>query len=155
MQLIFAYFVSKSYSYDYFGYFCNMFNNKKKVMKKLVVLTMAAAMFMLAGCSKNTPKGVVNTYYSEMQKKNYDKSAECFMKIDGETQSAKAFAGKLKESVEESEGLKSYEILSDSICNDTLAFVRTKYVFGNGEEGESNVEVVLQDGEWKINPMSK
>ncbi len=102
---------------------------------------------------------MVKTYYSALQEKNYEKSAQCFMSSDELSEDpsvqVQSFAQKTKESMEKREGLKSYEIVRDSVCSDSLAFVLVKCVFGNGEELQSDIEVVKQEGEWKINPMSK
>ena len=126
-------------------------------MKKIALFCLAAASVTLfAACSKNTPKGVVNTYYTEVQNQQYENAVQCFAHLEGgEDVSMEDFAGKLESSMKSVGGLKSYEILGDSVCNDTLAFVQAKCVFGNGEEEESSVKVVKQDNEWKIDPMSK
>lgn len=126
-------------------------------MKKVSLLLAVACLLCMVSCSKNSPKNVVKTYYSAVQNRQYEEATKCFSGLDGEddSESMQAIAGKLKEGVEKADGLKSYEILSDSLCNDSVAFVRVKYVYGNGEEGESNIEVVKQQGEWKIDPMSK
>ena len=57
--------------------------------------------------------------------------------------------------LEEAEGLKTYKILGDSICNDSTAYVFTQYSMGNGENSESRFKVVKEGEEWKIDPMSK
>ena len=128
-------------------------------MKKIAFFMMVAALFLLPGCSKNTPKGVVKTYYNALMDKDYEKSAQCFCTVSelGEDEDAQmqGFAGKLKESVEQYEGVKSYEIVRDSVCSDSVAMVYAKFVWGNGEEGQSDIRVVKQKGEWKIDPMSK
>ncbi|MBO4282156.1 MAG: DUF4878 domain-containing protein [Bacteroidales bacterium] len=118
----------------------------------------AAFVILFAACSKNTPKGVVKTYYSEVQNQQYDKAVLCFANLNGdgdEEVSMQDFAGKLESSMKSVDGLKSYEVLGDSICNDSLAYVQVKCVFGNGEEEDSKVKVVKQDNEWKIDPLSK
>lgn len=111
-------------------------------------------MLGMVSCSKNTPKGVVKTYYSALQDKKYEEATRCFAGLEGEGD-MQAVAGKLKEGVEESGGLKSFEVLKDSLCSDTMAVVTAKYVYGNGEEGTNSIDVVKQNGEWKIDPMSK
>lgn len=123
-------------------------------MKKLGLLMFCACLCCMVSCSKNSPKGVVKTYYSALQNQKYEEATQCFAGMESE-EDMQAIAGKLKEGMEKNEGLKSFEVVSDSLCNDTVAFVATKFVYGNGEEGESNVGVVKQNGEWKIDPMSK
>ena len=126
-------------------------------MKKLFLLALAAAMSSLAGCSRNTPRGVVENYMSCIQKGEYDKSVQYYAPLEGEDaeQFRNAFSKKMKDSMDESGGLKSYEVLKDSVCNDSLAIVWTRHEFGNGEVQESKLELVKRDGEWKIDPMSK
>ena len=129
-------------------------------MKKLSGLFTAAAIVCLMGCSSNTPSGVVEKYFNFLQTEQYDKAAQCFASINGENDSQKeeivsSFSGKLKESLEEAEGLKTYKILGDSICNDSTAYVFTQYSMGNGENSESRFKVVKEGEEWKIDPMSK
>ena len=123
-------------------------------MKKLGLFLSVVCLLCMVSCSKNSPKGVVKTYYSALQDKQYEEATRCFAGLEGEDD-MQAIAGKLKEGMEKNEGLKSYEVLGDSLCNDTLAFVNARYVYGNGEEGVSNIGVVKQNGEWKIDPMSK
>ncbi len=128
-------------------------------MKKIGLFMMVTALFLLVSCSKNTPKGVVKTYYNALIDKDYEKSAQCFCTVselggDEEAQ-MKGIAGKLKESVETYDGIKSYEILRDSVCSDSVVMVYANFVWGNGEKSQSDIRVVKQNGEWKIDPMSK
>lgn len=120
---------------------------------------MAAAIY-LSGCSKNTPRGVVENYYSALQSQKYDEAAQCFSSYensgnDDAQELVSAFSGKLKESLEEKEGLKSYKITGDSICNDSVAYVFSQYELGNGEAADTKIRVVKEGEDWKIDPMSK
>lgn len=129
-------------------------------MKKLFGFLMVMAVVCLVGCSKNTPKGVVEDYYNYLQNKEYDKAAQCFASDNSQDESQKEeivsqFSSKLKESLEEQNGLKSYKILSDSICNDSTAYVMTQYTLGNGETDDTKIKVVKEGEDWKIDPMSK
>ena len=126
-------------------------------MKKLILLALCAAMCALAGCSRNTPRGVVENYMSCIQKGEYDKSVQYYSTMEGKDadQFRNGFSKKMNESVEDAGGLKSYEILKDSVCNDSLAIVWVKHEFGNGDVQEDVLELVRRDGEWKIDPMSK
>ncbi|MBO4402085.1 MAG: DUF4878 domain-containing protein [Bacteroidales bacterium] len=128
-------------------------------MRKIVCLWIAAALFCLAGCSKNTPKGVVDKYYSDLQHKNYEAAVQNFVIMkDSETSQEEmlaSFADKLGKSLEEEGGLKSYKILRDSICNDSVAVVFTQFTKGNGESADADIRVVLEGETWKIDPLSK
>jgi hypothetical protein len=127
-------------------------------MKRIALFVMAAAVSLLAGCSKNTPKDVVKTYFSALQSKDYDKVADCVYLSETEGDPAaqkKDLSGWIKMCLEPLGGLKSYEITRDSVCNDSLALVFASYEYGNGDKDASQIELVMQDGKWKINLMNK
>lgn len=123
-------------------------------MKKLGLFLSVVCLLCMVSCSQNSPKGVVKTYYSALQDQEYEEATQCFAGLESEDD-MQAIAGKLKEGMEKNKGLKSFEVTGDSLCNDTLAFVTVKFIYGNGEEGAGNIGVVKQNGEWKIDPMSK
>lgn len=123
-------------------------------MKKLGLFLSVVCLLCMVSCSQNSPKGVVKTYYSALQDQEYEEATQCFAGLESEDD-MQAIAGKLKEGMEKNKGLKSFEVTGDSLCNDTLAFVTVKFIYGNGEEDAGNIGVVKQDGEWKIDPMSK
>ncbi len=123
-------------------------------MKKCSLILLVVCVLCFAGCSKNTPKGVVKTYYKELQSKNYEGAAQYFAESENQETST-AFAGKLKESIEDHGGLKSYQVLGDSICDDSTVVVFTTFSFSDGESGTSDMRVLKKGGDWKIDAMCK
>ena len=126
-------------------------------MKKITLFVMAAALCCLAGCSKNTPKGVVKTCFSMLQSEDYDKVSEFVCLSDSEedpAQQRKDIADLLRFYYGYNGGLKSYGIVRDSICSDSSAIVFMEIEFGNGEKDKREIELAIQDGKWKINLLS-
>ena len=65
-------------------------------MKKLGLFLSVVCLLCMVSCSKNSPKGVVKTYYSALQDKQYEEATRCFAGLEGEDD-MQAIAGKLKE----------------------------------------------------------
>lgn len=123
-------------------------------MKRTVLFLLTLGLFCFAGCSKNNPKEVVKSYYTALQDKDYSEAVSYFANVK-DVDDVKALEEKLATSLEESGGIKSFNVLGDSITSDTTAFVYTTYTLGNGVSDSTKITAKLEDGNWKIDPLSK
>jgi uncharacterized protein with von Willebrand factor type A (vWA) domain len=126
------------------------------------ILAVAAIAFFAAGCGggSNSPAGIEKAIYSQLQKGNYEKAVEILAdNLDGnktptaeeKAQFVKGLNEKAKQSTDAKGGIKSFEIVSETISEDgESAKVETKIVYGNGKEEPQTTKYVKKDGAWKI-----
>jgi hypothetical protein len=138
-------------------------------MKKLVSLSVVALLFVMTSCSSKqyTPSGIVKAIYGQLQKGNYEKAIEIMFenatnkdeKTDAKQikETVKAFAEKVKGSIEEKGGLRSFEIVKETIAEDgKSAQVTVKATYGDGStEEDTNRFVKNEDGKWEMNIFNK
>ncbi len=131
-------------------------------MKKLfgAIVMMAVALFFTACGGEKTPSDVAEEAAQCMINKDY-KGYVDMLAVDAEegkdvekekealVQLIEEKAGK---SIEEKGGIKSYEILSETIAEDgQTANVELKFVYGDGSEENSDVKLKKNaDGEWVL-----
>jgi hypothetical protein len=131
-------------------------------MKKVMFFVFAASLFVLAGCSSNnSPSAIESEMLTQMKNGNYEKAVELYFKYTNNAKEdtsaeemaeyTKAFAQKAKESAEKQGGLKSFEIVSETISEDgTEAEVVSKLVYGDGSDKEETSKYVKVNEQWKI-----
>ncbi|MDR0833783.1 MAG: DUF4878 domain-containing protein [Candidatus Symbiothrix sp.] len=132
-------------------------------MKKVMSLFVAAiAVLAVSSCGGGkSPADIEKSIYTQFQKGNYERGLDIyFANIDtgeGETdkEQVKAVAEKIKASAtqgfEKKEGIKSFEILEETIAEDgETATVKTKIIAGDGSEDTQTTKYVKRDGKWKI-----
>ena len=124
-------------------------------MKKLILgLTVLFCAVLVISCSNNSPKGVVTKYFKAMQAKDYEKAADCFYYANTENAEESraqliALLTKAGKSLDEKEGLKSFEITSVEE-NGEEAVVKGKITYGNGVEEDETINTIKIDGNWYI-----
>ncbi len=124
-------------------------------MKKLILgLTVLFRAVLVISCSNNSPKGVVTKYFKSMQAKEYEKAADCFYYANTENAEESraqliALLTKAGKSLDEKEGLKSFEITSVEE-NGEEAVVKGKITYGNGVEEDETINTIKIDGNWYI-----
>ncbi|RLD66365.1 MAG: hypothetical protein DRI84_04955 [Bacteroidetes bacterium] len=106
--------------------------------------------------SSSSPGDTIQDYYTAMENGDTDKIIS-MIDNDGEELSEKdrekfvAMVGMAKEQIEKKGGIKSYEILEETISEDgTEATVKTKTIYGDDSEDEGSSKLVNIEGEWKI-----
>jgi phosphoribosylformimino-5-aminoimidazole carboxamide ribonucleotide (ProFAR) isomerase len=133
-------------------------------MRKFFNVLMVAAIALFAancGGSSNTPAGIEKAIYSQLQKGNYEKAVTLYFdNLDGakeydsaeeKAEEIKAFAEKTQQSDEAKGGLKSFEIVNETISEDGLSTIlETKAVYGDGSEQTKKSKYVNIDGVWKL-----
>ncbi|MDR2839755.1 MAG: DUF4878 domain-containing protein [Paludibacter sp.] len=117
------------------------------------------------GSSANSPAAIEKSMYIEFQKGNYDKGVEILIaNLDSNNSSSsdetsesemaesiKTLAEKNKNNYEEKGGLKSFEILKETISEDgQTATVESKVLYGNGSEDTNTSAYVKRNGVWKV-----
>ncbi|MDR0835526.1 MAG: DUF4878 domain-containing protein [Tannerella sp.] len=136
-------------------------------MKKVMYFLVSAAMILAVsscGGGSSSPSSIEKSIYSQFQKGNYEKGIEIYFdnisgdddagkpKSADETKEAvKAFAGKVKQSIDAKGGIKKFEIVEEKIAEDgKTATVASKITYGDGSGDEQSTKYVKQDGKWKI-----
>ena len=132
----------------------------KKLLSFILALAVAGVVTSCGG-GASTPSAAAKTYTQYMADGDYEKLVEAIHFEDPSTAaSSKAMlvamlTEKGKESLEEKGGLKSFEIVSETISEDGLtAEVEIVQTFGDGSTDETTMDLVLVDGKWLM-PMDK
>lgn len=133
-------------------------------MKKMLTIVVALCAFVLIGCSgssSDTPGKVVLKAYGHLQAGEYEKVSEMFW-VDpaksspeeveqGRAMLTSLMQGKAAPQIAKKGGLKSYEVVEESISEDgQTAKVKVRVVYGNGKEESENVPLKLSDDGWKL-----
>jgi uncharacterized alkaline shock family protein YloU len=126
------------------------------------ILAVAAIALLAASCGggSNSPSGITKSIYSQFQKGNYEKGVEVFVAhldsdeegtAEEKQQFIKGFTEKAKASMDEQGGIKSFEIVKETISEDGVkATVETKVTYGDGSTKDESLGFVKKDGAWKI-----
>ena len=110
------------------------------------------------GGSKSTsPAAIEKAIFSEFQKGNIEKGLKLFFENcddanmgDEDSNELKAFAEKVKYSLDERGGIKSFEIINEEFDESgEKAVVTSKITYGNGDVEEERSKYVKVDGKWK------
>ena len=131
-------------------------------MKKMCVAAAMAAMLMFSACGGggNTPTKVAEQAAKCMQDNDYEGFVD-LMYVENEEgkdleSEKKMVAGmlqaKAESSLNEKQGIQSYEVTSEEISEDgETAKVGMKVVYANGEEDDETMKLRKDaDGNWKL-----
>lgn len=120
-------------------------------MKKLYIIFGIAVMALFAvACNTNDPAKIVQNYFEAFEKGDY-KKAMSLTTIESNEE--------IESQVKKMEGMElkisDFEIVSENISDDgQTAEVEVKYsfssVFNKPKESSQTIELVKQDGKWKI-----
>lgn len=128
-------------------------------MKKLILMTAVALISLcFAACtSSNTPEGVTKAYLSAVQKGDYEKDLNLYYSKDTETDDEKEaeilqmFEDKMKSSIEDKQGIASYEVGIAELSEDgNKAVVPYTVRYGNGTDKEASMKTIKADGKWYL-----
>ncbi|MCR5312187.1 MAG: DUF4878 domain-containing protein [Bacteroidaceae bacterium] len=125
-------------------------------MKKIIFLAISMCMFLLTGCTKQSPSSVVEKFIVSMKEDKYVEAMEMMQFSESVSDEEKEewtglMETKMSESLAEKGGIESYEIVSEEIFDDgKAAHVVYSIVYGNGETGEETVSLVKQEDKWLI-----
>lgn len=126
-------------------------------MKKILTSLTVVLVFVMMSCGGgNTPGKVVEGAFMKIGEGDFAGAADMMAKEDGaltaeEHDKVVALLSLAKGQLEENEGIKAIEVLSEEIAEDgNSADIKYKIIYGNGEEEEDEAKVVLLDGEWKL-----
>ncbi len=122
-------------------------------MKKIMFFVSALALVLLFNsCGSQSPKDVVNDYYSALKKGDFEKAM---------TYTTLKDTAEIHQTVKKMQDFKyqvsDYEILSEEIAEDNEnATVEVKYTASSAfketpVEDTEKIKLVKEDGKWKIN----
>lgn len=138
--------------------------NVWKVMGKALAsaIVLFAAVVVLSSCSgsDNNPEGIVNSALTKLQEKDYAGYIDLikFSETDAKKLEQQKAAlldliqKKFDKSMEQKQGLKSWEILSTEISESgDAAVVKVKLTYGDGSEDKQDIKVAkTEDGKWMV-----
>ncbi len=131
-------------------------------MKKIIgFIAMAAIALVMAACGgDNSPKGVAEQAVKCIQDKDYEGYVDLMRITEKEGQDvaetkqgiADLLRSKAESTLDKKGGIKSYEVLSETVADDgNSAVVQIKVTYGNGEEKTDDMKMVKSDGgKWLI-----
>ncbi|MDR3328013.1 MAG: DUF4878 domain-containing protein [Prevotellaceae bacterium] len=127
----------------------------------------AVAMFVLASCCGvgNSPASIEMSIQKEIQKGNFEKGVDLFIKNTNfekqeDAEQMKLLVLSFKEKIEQQSeakgGVKEVKLVKESIDEENnTATVETAVVYNDGSEEANTSDYVRVDGKWKIDPMKK
>lgn len=130
-------------------------------MKKNITLNfLVVAILSLVACSPTTPGKALKSYLTDLVNENYESFMEGIYfpedmdeqrKEKEEAQLLAIITEKGSKEYEKKGGVKSIEILSETISEDgKSAIVEYKQTFGNGEEEKQSQKMIKKDDKWFI-----
>lgn len=130
-------------------------------MKKIMLVTLAlvtmAALSLLVSCSGSgkTPADISKSFIYSLEKGDVDAAYDLLNgtgeATEEEMQKMKAFLGEGSKQIAEKKGIKSIEVVEETISEDgTKADVTLRVTYGNGEEDESESVLRKTEEGWKI-----
>ena len=127
------------------------------MMKKVTgSLMMLAVMFMFTACSSG-PKNAMEKYGNDLVKGDYVSFANGIatknaMTAEQNEQFAAMIEDKGATDYAKKGGLKEFKVTSEEIQpGDTTAIVYYQMSYGNGTTQDGEQEMILRNGEWKMN----
>ncbi|MGN0221187.1 MAG: DUF4878 domain-containing protein [Prevotella sp.] len=131
-----------------------------RVLASAVVLFAAVVVLNSCSGSDNSPEGIVNSALTKLQEKDYAGYVDLirFSEPDAGKLEQKKTAllelvqKKFDKSMEQKQGLRSWEILSTEISESgDAAVVKVKLVYGDGSEDNQDIKVAkTEDGKWMV-----
>ncbi len=122
-------------------------------MKKIAFIFAALFAMSIAftSCGKPTPSSITEDCIEMIEKGDWQGYVNTFdMPQDEKKQLQEMFEKKGKETIEDMDGIASYEIVEETISEDgNSAVVKAIIKYGNGKEEESKFYYNLVNGEWK------
>lgn len=127
-------------------------------MKKIIlgIVVVVLAVLAVACTCQNSPKGVVKTYVTALQKSDKEAAADCFYYSGTEEEIAKQRSSMVSliekgiKKMEEKGGIKSFDVTNVEENGDK-AIVHGIITYGNGETIEDEtIPTEKVDGKWYI-----
>jgi hypothetical protein len=109
-------------------------------------------MFGLTGCAGSSPTATVKNFYKYVEREQYDKAASLFSSQALNTYGIQKLQSMLQmqaEQIKQAGGIKSFKVTDQTIVNDQ-AVVYFELTTGNGSVTPGSVNLVKEDGDWKI-----
>ena len=119
---------------------------------KTCFLILVSFIMFFSGCVGSSPSKTVKEFYSAIDHGNISKATGLFsnrvIQTFGLSKLQQTIEFQLK-AVENSGGIDSIEIIDEQIFGDT-ALVNIEVTYGNGNVIREDVQLVKEDGNWKI-----
>jgi hypothetical protein len=122
----------------------------KKAISLLSVIFVIS--IFVVGCGDgSSPADSIKEFYKKVEKNDksaIDHMSAIVVESMGEEKIEQALEEQSKE-IAEKEGIAKMEVLNEEIKDET-AKVELKITYGNGEEEVENIDMVKEDGDWKM-----
>ncbi len=127
---------------------------------RISVLVAIVALLAACGGGEKTPKQIETSIWDHIQKGQYEKAIDIWYEnsitdektnADEQKEFAKAFAEKMKASIEEKGGIDDVQIVSEEISEDgNTAVVNVLITFKDGTTQNDDSKYTKVDGQWKM-----
>ena len=120
-------------------------------MKRFVYAVSGLVLLVLVGCNESPAKTGKDFYYLVEKGKVND----AYNLVTKEGQGLLSMAGgaasfsKLTKEIESKKGIKEIQVVNEEKKGDT-ATVKVKIIFNSGEPQEDKLDLIKEDGKWKI-----
>lgn len=123
------------------------------------ISSLTAATFVLigflTGCQAS-PGSTVRDFFKDLEQGEINRASESFSSQTNELYGNKLQVGmrEVPAQLEAKKGIKKIKILDESVKGD-LAKVAYQIEFGDGSTEEGTLDLIKEEGKWKITPMAK
>ncbi len=128
---------------------------KKNLLFLLAMIITGFAITSCGGGAGKSPGDTVQSFFSALDKQDYDKAVSLLVKKDGthltdeEKSKATLLLPEGRKELEENEGLKEIKIINVEIAEDEKsAKVEYEIIFNNGETDGETDKLLNVDGRW-------
>ena len=126
----------------------------KKLLSVMCVVASLGMMLCFTGCGQSTPEEVADAYFREFLDINFKGMLKYAAKDEVEcinefAKEAAANPDRLKRAKEEMKGAKC-EVIGKAEINGDKATVKMKFTDGKGKAEVRDVNLVKEDGKWKV-----
>ena len=122
-------------------------------LSRLACLLMLPA--FLAGCQPS-PKSTVKGFFNDLEGGEINRATDTLSEEASQLYGSKLKMGlqQAPEEIEAMGGIRKIEITDEAVKGD-LAEVAYVIEFGDGSTESGTMELIKEDGDWKINPLAK
>jgi hypothetical protein len=128
---------------------------KRRQFIALTLFTVSSVVFY--GCFKRGPGKTVELFYRSLEKGDIDNAMGVFSSSTTNNfprNKIQLYMNEAVKETQEKQGIKSFKIDREDITGDT-AKVSYTVEYGNGTIENETLELIKENGEWKINPTGK
>ena len=125
-----------------------------KRRKFITITLLASTTIILSGCFKQSPGKTVEKFHRSVEEGNIDEAMNLLSASVTKNFGSEKIKLGMSQGVSETKekgGIKSFTINSEEVTGD-VAEVNYTIEYGNGSKESQNIQLIKEDGEWKLSP---